>query len=127
MARVNIGRVTQGGLLAGLVLNVVCILNQTLIVGKKLMEEQQALYKEYGVNPLGGCLPLLLQFPILIALFAVLKVPGGVDHIGQQARKQLPAREAVRRRCAGCSDSRLFRGGGAHVRESGDPERPRFR
>jgi YidC/Oxa1 family membrane protein insertase len=48
---------------------------------QKLMEEQQALYKEYGVNPLGGCLPLVLQFPILIALFAVLKVPGGVDHI----------------------------------------------
>ncbi len=29
------------------------------------------LYKEYGVNPAGGCLPLLLQFPILIALYSV--------------------------------------------------------
>lgn len=50
---------------------------------QKLQEEQMALYKEYGVNPLGGCLPLVLQFPVLIALFAVLKVPGGVDHIPQ--------------------------------------------
>jgi YidC/Oxa1 family membrane protein insertase len=29
------------------------------------------LYKEYGVNPAGGCLPLLLQLPILYALWAV--------------------------------------------------------
>ena len=29
------------------------------------------LYKEYGVNPAGGCLPVLLQFPILIALYNV--------------------------------------------------------
>jgi len=36
------------------------------------MERQQAtmsLYKRAGVNPMGGCIPLLLQFPILIALF----------------------------------------------------------
>jgi len=39
---------------------------------KDPMERQQAqmnLYKKTGVNPLGGCLPLLLQMPILIALF----------------------------------------------------------
>lgn len=38
----------------------------------KTMERQQAtmaLYKKAGVNPMGGCLPMLLQFPILIALF----------------------------------------------------------
>ncbi len=36
------------------------------------MKKQQAimsLYKQAGVNPLGGCLPMLLQMPILIALF----------------------------------------------------------
>ena len=27
------------------------------------------LYKKAGVNPLGGCLPMLLQMPILIAMF----------------------------------------------------------
>lgn len=31
-----------------------------------------ALYKEHGVNPLGGCLPLLIQLPVLFALFKAL-------------------------------------------------------
>jgi YidC/Oxa1 family membrane protein insertase len=38
----------------------------------KAMERQQAtmaLYKKVGVNPMGGCLPMLVQFPFLIALF----------------------------------------------------------
>ncbi len=38
----------------------------------KPLEKQQAtmaLYKKAGVNPMGGCLPMLLQFPILIAMF----------------------------------------------------------
>jgi len=38
----------------------------------KPMEKQQAtmaLYKKAGVNPMGGCLPMLLQFPILVAMF----------------------------------------------------------
>jgi len=39
---------------------------------EKSMERQKAtmaLYKKVGVNPMGGCLPMLLQFPILIAMF----------------------------------------------------------
>ena len=39
---------------------------------EKAMERQQAmmaLYKKAGVNPMGGCLPMLLQMPILIAMF----------------------------------------------------------
>lgn len=36
---------------------------------KKMME----LWQEHGVNPFSGCLPLLLQLPILYALFAVLR------------------------------------------------------
>jgi YidC/Oxa1 family membrane protein insertase len=38
----------------------------------KKLESQQAVmafYKKAGVNPLGGCLPMLLQFPILVAMF----------------------------------------------------------
>ncbi|MDZ4839309.1 MAG: membrane protein insertase YidC [Bacteroidota bacterium] len=35
----------------------------------KMQPEQMKLYKRAGVSPLGGCLPLLLQFPILIAMF----------------------------------------------------------
>ena len=39
---------------------------------EKAMERQQAtmsLYRKAGVNPMGGCLPMLLQMPILIAMF----------------------------------------------------------
>jgi YidC/Oxa1 family membrane protein insertase len=42
------------------------------IPADKAVERQQAtmnLYKKAGVNPLGGCLPTLLQFPILFALY----------------------------------------------------------
>jgi YidC/Oxa1 family membrane protein insertase len=42
---------------------------------QKQQEETMKLYKEAGVNPLGGCLPLLLQFPILIAMYAVIRTP----------------------------------------------------
>jgi YidC/Oxa1 family membrane protein insertase len=31
------------------------------------------LYKEHGVNPLGGCLPMLLQMPVLFSLFIVFR------------------------------------------------------
>ncbi|WEG73330.1 YidC/Oxa1 family membrane protein insertase [Vagococcus intermedius] len=36
---------------------------------RKLQEEQQRLYNEHGVNPFAGCLPLLVQMPILMALW----------------------------------------------------------
>src|ERR671914_523018 len=42
---------------------------------QKMNEEMMALYKEHGVNPLGGCLPLLMQFPVLIGLFYVVRAP----------------------------------------------------
>jgi YidC/Oxa1 family membrane protein insertase len=42
---------------------------------QRVQEETMKLYKEAGVNPLGGCLPLLLQFPILIAMYAVIRSP----------------------------------------------------
>ncbi|MEO8422555.1 MAG: YidC/Oxa1 family membrane protein insertase [Actinomycetota bacterium] len=42
---------------------------------EKVQQETMKLYKDAGVNPLGGCLPLLLQFPILIAMYAVLRAP----------------------------------------------------
>jgi YidC/Oxa1 family membrane protein insertase len=40
---------------------------------QKLNEEMMALYKEEGVNPAGGCLPLLAQAPVFFALFSVLR------------------------------------------------------
>jgi YidC/Oxa1 family membrane protein insertase len=39
---------------------------------QKLNEEMMKLYKEHQINPLGGCLPLLLQAPVFIILFRVL-------------------------------------------------------
>jgi len=36
---------------------------------EKLAQEQMKLYKEAGVSPLGGCLPMLVQFPIWIGLY----------------------------------------------------------
>ena len=38
-----------------------------------LNREVMALYKKYNVNPLGGCLPILLQIPVFIALYNVLQ------------------------------------------------------
>ncbi len=49
---------------------------------EKLQEETLKFYSENKVNPLGGCLPLLLQMPVFFALFQVL-------------RTQLPARRIV--------------------------------
>ena len=40
---------------------------------QKLAEEMQKLQKEHGVNPLGGCLPVLVQLPVFIGLFHVLR------------------------------------------------------
>ncbi|MBR4427009.1 MAG: membrane protein insertase YidC [Spirochaetales bacterium] len=39
---------------------------------QKLNQEMAALYKEAGASPLGGCLPMLIQFPILIAMYGLL-------------------------------------------------------
>jgi YidC/Oxa1 family membrane protein insertase len=39
---------------------------------EKLAQEQMRLYREHGVNPLGGCLPLLIQFPIWIGLYQAI-------------------------------------------------------
>ena len=39
---------------------------------EKLNQEMMALYRKEGVNPIGGCLPLLLQMPIFFALFELL-------------------------------------------------------
>lgn len=39
---------------------------------EKLQKEMMTFYKEHKINPLAGCLPLLLQLPIMFALFRVL-------------------------------------------------------
>lgn len=54
-------------------------------------QETMKLYQEYGVNPFGGCLPLLLQMPILYTLWSVFRtninlrqtefIPGWIDDL----------------------------------------------
>jgi YidC/Oxa1 family membrane protein insertase len=39
---------------------------------QKLQEEQMKMYQEVGFNPLGGCLPTLIQFPIIIGLYQAI-------------------------------------------------------
>ena len=54
--------------------------------------QQQAmmtLYRERGVNPAAGCLPLLLQMPVWIALFSVLRVPINFVTTGSALEKAL--------------------------------------
>ena len=40
---------------------------------RRMNMEQQAVYQKYGTSPMGGCLPLLITFPIIIALWRVIQ------------------------------------------------------
>ncbi|MFN2350335.1 MAG: membrane protein insertase YidC [Kiritimatiellia bacterium] len=40
---------------------------------KKMQAEIMALYRQHKVNPMGGCLPMIVQIPVFIALFVVLR------------------------------------------------------
>jgi YidC/Oxa1 family membrane protein insertase len=44
---------------------------------QKQREEMAKVYQERGVNPLGGCLPILVQMPIFIGIFYVIRQFGG--------------------------------------------------
>ena len=48
---------------------------------QKMNEELMAFYQENGINPLGGCLPMLVQLPIFLVLFRVVQ---GATDIGSQ-------------------------------------------
>ncbi len=60
---------------------------------QKLVQEQIALYRRYGVHPMSGCWPIVLQMPILIALFVTLRssvqlrqaafIPGWISDLSQ--------------------------------------------
>lgn len=47
---------------------------------QEMNEEIMGLYKEHGVSPLGGCLPMLLQMPVLFAFYACLSVAIEMRH-----------------------------------------------
>jgi YidC/Oxa1 family membrane protein insertase len=60
---------------------------------QRMNKEMMKLYKEHGVNPMGGCLPMLLQMPLLMALFIVFRstiqlrgasfIPGWIDDLSR--------------------------------------------
>jgi YidC/Oxa1 family membrane protein insertase len=56
---------------------------------QKQQEEQMKLYRESGVSPFSGCLPMLLTFPFLIAMYAVIKQPAIVPAANQPASAQV--------------------------------------
>ena len=72
---------------------------------QRQQEEIMKLYKEYGVNPFSGCWPVLLQFPILIAMYSVLRWPQHPIHVptdsglyaavSQQIPETLPGRSEL--------------------------------
>ncbi|MDO6354289.1 membrane protein insertase YidC [Caloramator sp. CAR-1] len=49
---------------------------------QKMQEEQMKLYKESGTNPLSGCLLLLIQWPIIIAMYYVVANIQGFKDVG---------------------------------------------
>lgn len=49
---------------------------------QKMQEETQLVYQKYGVSPMGSCGQLLIQFPVLMALWQVIyKIPGYVGSV----------------------------------------------
>src|SRR5206468_7152510 len=45
----------------------------------RLQQEQMKLYKERGINPVGGCLPMVVFFPVLFAMYAAFQQVGGLS------------------------------------------------
>jgi YidC/Oxa1 family membrane protein insertase len=53
---------------------------------QRQQEEIMKLYKEYGVNPFSGCWPVFLQFPILIAMYSVVRFPQHPIHVPSETK-----------------------------------------
>ena len=52
---------------------------------QKMMDETNAVYAKYGVSPTGSCIQLLIQMPVLFALYQVIyKIPGYITIIGDK-------------------------------------------
>jgi YidC/Oxa1 family membrane protein insertase len=63
---------------------------------QKIYEETQALYREHGVNPAAGCLPVVLQLPILFALYqALIRASGVIQNFTPGDDKQRAAFETL--------------------------------
>jgi YidC/Oxa1 family membrane protein insertase len=67
---------------------------------EKLAQEQMAIYKEMGINPLGSCLPLIIQFPIMIGLYqsitlAMASAPIQLLNLSRDLYAFIPASELI--------------------------------
>lgn len=67
---------------------------------QKLAEEQMKLYQEMGLNPAGGCLPLLIQMPLMIGLYqaiirALAATPIGLLNLASHVYHWLPGLSTV--------------------------------
>ncbi len=59
---------------------------------KKLQEETVKLYQQYKINPVGGCLPMLLQLPIFIGVYQAvirLMLPQNREHLSETVKEML--------------------------------------
>ena len=85
----------------------------------KQQQAQQELYKERGINPLSGCLPLLLQLPLLFIMYSVIQ--NGLTNQDPTARLTVFGTKIVDIHCTNvvngvvdatkaCIDSRIFGG-----------------
>ena len=91
---------------------------------QKMNEEVMALYRENGVNPTGGCLPMFLQFPILIVLYDVVRgLSKTADVLNARPASDLSStascwswrRRRTSRRRAGCTTTSSLAKGQMHA------------
>jgi YidC/Oxa1 family membrane protein insertase len=66
---------------------------------ERMAQAQMELYREYGVNPLAGCLPLLIQLPILLGLYRAIVATLERGSVGEQ----IPVAESGRAGPAVCA------------------------
>jgi YidC/Oxa1 family membrane protein insertase len=67
---------------------------------EKLAQEQMKVYQEMGINPLGSCLPLLIQFPIMIGLYqsitlAMASAPIQLLNLSRSLYSFIPAAQLI--------------------------------
>jgi YidC/Oxa1 family membrane protein insertase len=67
---------------------------------EKLAQEQMKIYKELGINPLGSCLPLIIQFPIMIGLYqsitlAMASAPVQLLNLSRDLYAFIPSSELI--------------------------------
>jgi YidC/Oxa1 family membrane protein insertase len=62
---------------------------------QELQAATMALYKEHGVNPLAGCLPMVIQLPILFGLYWAIN-----EHVGCNPANWIPATATAAAKCS---------------------------